>query len=227
MKRLLIIEDDTALAEGIRLALQTDDYSICCCCKLSEARETLSEKTFDLLLLDINLPDGSGLDYCREVRQFSQVPIILLTAKGLETDVVTGFGAGADDYITKPFSLAILRARVEALLKRFDSLKPSRFQYFNAVFDFEGQRFEAGGTNLDFSKTEQKLLKKFLRNPGITLTREVLLEEIWRTDGEFVDANALSVVVKRVRDKLAEAKGLKIRTVYGIGYCLEVEKSYD
>lgn len=228
MKKILIVEDDDALAEGIRLTLQSTEYSIKCCEKITEAENQLQQSLFDLLLLDINLPDGSGLEFCKKVRQTSQMPIILLTARNLETDVITGFGVGADDYITKPFSLAILRARVAALLKRFDEMKPNLYQFNNLLFDFDQQKFVVNNEKIELSRTEQKLLGKFLANTNITLTRESLLNELWDVDGDFVDANALSVAVKRLRDKINGADAqLAIKTVYGVGYRLEVGKQHD
>lgn len=118
MREILLLEDDTTLGRGIQLALQDPDVTIALTGTLSQAREMLAQKKFDLLILDVNLPDGSALDLLREVRQGEAVPVILLTANDLEMDVVTGLESGADDYITKPFSLAILRARVNAQLRR-------------------------------------------------------------------------------------------------------------
>ena len=152
-----MLEDDTTLGRGIQLALQGPDVTIALTGTLSQAREMLAQKKFDLLILDVNLPDGSALDLLREVRQGEAVPVILLTANDLEMDVVTGLESGADDYITKPFSLAILRARVNAQLRR--RVKFSCVELDGFRFDFERMAFWKNGEPIELSKTEQKLLQ--------------------------------------------------------------------
>lgn len=224
MKRILLVEDDETLAKGVALSLQSSEVSVSMAHTLSEANVQLASASFDLLILDINLPDGSGLDFCKKMKAKHQLPIILLTARDLEMDIVTGFGYGADDYVTKPFSLAVLRARVEALLNRYGKLsKPdSLFQFGESSFDFGEQRFMIGQETIEFSKIEQRVLKIFLTNIGITLTRENLSAKAWELEADFVDENALSVVIKRLRTKLAASQEVKIKTVYGIGYRMEV-----
>lgn len=224
MKRILLVEDDETLAKGVALSLQSSEVSVSMAHTLSEANDQLTSVSFDLLILDINLPDGSGLDFCKKIKAKYQLPIILLTARDLEMDIVTGFGCGADDYVTKPFSLAVLRARVEALLNRYGKLsKPdSFFQFGESSFDFAEQRFMIGQETIEFSKIEQRVLKIFLTNIGITLTRENLSAKAWELEADFVEENALSVVIKRLRTKLAASQEVKIVTVYGIGYRMEV-----
>ena len=183
---------------------------------LAQVRETLGKGRFDLLLLDVNLPDGSGLELLREVR--GQVPVILLTANDLETDIVTGLESGAEDYITKPFSLAVLRARVNAQLRR--GKRDARVEVGPFVFDFDRMEFRKDGKALELSKTEQKLLRLLVENRGQTLARGILVDRIWTDGAEYVDENALSVTVKRLRGKLEENPSAPqyLKTVYGIGY---------
>ena len=219
MKDLLIVEDDPTLGEGIRLALQAPELRPQLCRSLADAGELLSRRSFDLLILDINLPDGNGLDLLRALRRESEVPVILLTANDLETDIVAGLELGADDYITKPFSLAVLRARVNRLLRR-GSAPAAALELGPFSFDFERLRFMRNGTEVELSKTEQRLLRLLVEHRGQTLTREQLLDRVW-DGGEFVDANALSVAVKRLRDKLTDAP---IKTVYGLGYTWEEKR---
>lgn len=147
----------------------------------------------------------------------SFTPAILLTANDLELDEVTGLEAGADDYITKPFSLAVLRARVNAQLRRSAPVKPDRIELNGFIFDFAQLEFSKDSTIIDLSKTEQRLLRLLVENRGRTLPRELLLEKVW-DGGEFVDENALSVAVRRLRIKLGDAP---IKTVYGVGYTWE------
>ncbi len=220
MQQLLILEDDNALGQGIRLALQSPQAEIALCRTLAEGRRSLAEKPFDLLILDVNLPDGSGLDLLREVRQSSAVPVILLTANDMETDIVVGLESGADDYITKPFSLAVLRARVNAQLRRAAPAPAKAVEIGGFSFDFERMEFRRDGQPVELSKTEQKLLRMLVENRGHTLSREQLLDWVWSDGGEYVDENALSVTVKRLRDKLEDtpSRPRYLKTVYGIGY---------
>lgn len=215
--KILIIEDDKALNNGIALSLGSDTILQAFC--LADAR-TLLDSSVDLIILDINLPDGSGLDFCRELRQTSSLPIIFLTANDMEIDIVTGLETGADDYITKPFSLAVLRARVNAVLRRRQT-DNAVFRTDRYEFDFDNMKFLVDSTPVELSKTEQRLLKIFVQNPGRTLPREMLLDRVWTDNAEFVEENALSVAVKRLRQKITS---VPIRSVYGIGYVWEQQK---
>ena len=221
MKHILLLEDDAALGQGIRFALENDSIQVELCTALSQAQTILLSKDFDLLILDVNLPDGSGLDLLRDVRRcHSSVPVILLTANDLETDIVVGLESGADDYITKPFSLAVLRARVNAQLRRGTPVQPAAVELEGFSFDFEWMEFRKNGQLIELSKTEQRLLRVLTENRGRVLSRETLLERVWPGGGEYVEENALSVTVKRLRDKLEDtpSKPRFLRTVYGIGY---------
>ena len=221
MSRILLLEDDEALGRGICMARETPNCTVTHCSTRLQAIKILQGVVFDLLILDINLPDGSGLELLRTLRQNgTSTPAILLTANDLELDEVTGLEAGADDYITKPFSLAVLRARVNAQLRRSVPVKQERIELNGFILDFTRMEFSKEGTIIDLSKTEQRLLRLLVENRGRTLPRELLLEKVW-DGGEFVDENALSVAVRRLRGKLGNAP---IRTVYGVGYTWEVSK---
>lgn len=221
MKHILLLEDDAALGQGIRYALENDGVQVELCTALAQAQGILPGRDFDLLILDVNLPDGSGLDLLRDVRRrHSRVPVILLTANDLETDIVVGLESGADDYITKPFSLAVLRARVNAQLRRGTPVRTATVELEGFSFDFEWMEFRKNGQLIELSKTEQRLLRVLTENRGRVLSRETLLERVWPGGGEYVEENALSVTVKRLRDKLEDtpSKPRFLRTVYGIGY---------
>lgn len=212
--KILIVEDDLALNNGIALSLNAEQTLQAF--TVAEARAMLEEGA-DLIILDINLPDGNGLDLCREIRKSSQVPIIFLTANDMEIDIVTGLETGADDYITKPFSLMVLRARVHAVLRRKES-KTAAFVWKDFSFDFENMVYKVEGALVELSKTEQKLLRLLVTNAGRTMSRDLLIDRIWSDGSEYVEANALSVTMKRLREKLP---GAPIRTIYGIGYVWE------
>lgn len=226
MKHIFLLEDDETLGRGISMALTGPETSVVCRTSLAKARETLSGDRFDLLILDVNLPDGSGLDLLRQVRAEGDVtPVILLTANDLELDEVTGLEAGADDYITKPFSLAVLRARVNAQLRRSVPKVSQTLTVGPFAFNFEQMDFRRDGRGVELSKTEQKLLRVLLENRGHAVPRATLVDRVWTDGAEFVEENALSVTVKRLRSKL-EADPTKpeyLKTVYGIGYTWAVK----
>ena len=220
MKSILIVEDDRTLGDGLCLALRSPEAEPSLCRTLSAARSALGEGEFDLLVLDVNLPDGNGVDFLREYRAGGgRLPVILLTANDMEMDIVAGLESGADDYVTKPFSLAVLRARVNAQLRRGEGTGgPVVLDSFS--FDFDRMEFRRDGRLVELSKTEQRLLRVLVENRGRTLPRELLVDRVWTDGAEYVDENALSVTVKRLRGKLEEnpSKPRHLKTVYGIGY---------
>lgn len=217
MKRILIVEDDSALSAGLCRALKSEAIETIVAESLHMAKNQLALDGISLVILDVNLPDGNGFDFLPFVKAEYGVPVIMLTANDLESDIVAGLEAGADDYITKPFSLAVLRARVNTQLRK-SVLKTESGKYTTGsyIFDFEKMEFVVDGTVVELSKTEQKLLRILTDNAGITLSRDRLVDRIWTDGAEYVDENALSVTIKRLRDKLS-AKDY-IKTVYGIGY---------
>lgn len=221
MKEILLLEDDADLGRGIKMALSTSDVSVTLCDTLKKARNILDSKIFDLLILDVNLPDGNGIDLLKEEKEaHSEIPVILLTANDMEIDVVTGLEAGADDYITKPFSLAILRARVNTQLKRSAVKKENVISTGPYTFDFEHLVYRKNGSLVELSHTEQKLLKILVENKGHAVSRASMVDRIWTDGAEYVDENALTVAVKRLRAKLEDdpAKPVYLKTVYGVGY---------
>lgn len=242
---ILVVEDDSSLANGLCRALMTPEIQAESCGTLEEASVRLAawgQGEMPLLLLDVNLPDGNGLDFLKRVKEMYDTPVIMLTANDMEVDIVAGLEQGAEDYITKPFSLAVLRARVAAVLRRRKreadtaGTKPeqlsdgyvhnngksnSRFTFDIFDFDFENMSFYVNERAVELSKTEQKLLRYFMKNRGIILSRDMLIDRIWTDGAEYVDENALSVAVKRLRDKLSAHS--YIRTVYGVGYMWKKE----
>ena len=220
MKQLLIVEDDQTLNEGLCMALRQDDRKIISCDCLKASRAQLALGIIDFVLLDINLPDGSGLDLLKEIKkQKPTLPVILLTANDTDRDIVQGLETGADDYITKPFSLSVLRARVNTQLRKIEDGSGSTDKVFTDgtySFNFEKMIFAHNGKQAELSKTEQKLLYYLTQNAPNTTTRDFLIDRLWSDGEEYVDENALSVTIKRLRDKLELGK--KIKTVYGIGY---------
>ena len=219
MEQILIIEDDIALNKGLCKALTTDSRQLISCTDIRSAREQILCSMPSLILLDINLPDGSGLDFLKEIKKGSDsIPVILLTANDTDLDIVNGLELGADDYITKPFSLAVLRARVNTQLRKIPSatVPNSVIIIDDYSFDFSTMEFSVRDNKVELSKTEQKLLRLLIENRGTVMSRSALVDRIWTDGAEYVEENALSVTVKRLRDKLEAHQYIK--TIYGIGY---------
>lgn len=223
-----ILEDDHSLSEGVAITL-SDGNTFHKEYMIQDAKTGFLNygDKLSLIIMDLNLPDGSGYDYLKFVRERSNVPVLILTANDLEMDEVTGLTLGADDFLTKPFSLAVLRARVASLVRRSQmigaadgaSKEASIYELDDMTFDFEKLIFKKAGEEIALSVNEQRLLKVFLDNRGQVLTRDALMDRLWGNDGEFVDENALSVTINRLRSKI-DTKGetKHISTVYGQGY---------
>ncbi|MBU3215244.1 response regulator transcription factor [Clostridium estertheticum] len=230
MITILIVEDDTTLNSGIMLSLRQNDVDIYQAYNVKQAKQILCEKKTELIILDVNLPDGSGFELCKEIRQASQVPIIFLTANDMEIDIVTGLEIGGDDYIIKPFSLIVLRARVRAILRRVRDIKfDNKITIDNMVFNFDAMVFTKNGEVLVLSKTEQKLLKFLLNNKGSILSRSQLVDKVWSDGSEYVDENALTVSVSRLRNKIEDNPNSPkyIKTIYGMGYMWVGGESFE
>ena len=227
MAEILIIEDDKGLNTGITLGLKDHGRNFTSCGSLAEARSAIKNRDFALVILDLNLPDGSGYEFLKEFRLHSQAPVLILTANDMEMDEVMGLSLGADDYMTKPFSLAVLRARIRVLLRRQQKARPERFEFDGFILDFGGLIFEKRGQEISLSKNEQRLLRLFLENEGRVLTRSVLVDRLWTDGAEYVDENALSVTINRLRGKLEDKReGITyIQTVYGQGYVWRRERA--
>lgn len=221
MYSILIVEDDIIINGGIKVFLEKQGYETVSVCSLSEAKEKL-KKTFSLVLLDINLPDGSGLELCKEIRQNGDTPVIFLTANDTEENMIEGFEYGCDDYISKPFSVGVLEQRIKAVLRRSTAQNQNSdaFSYKSLSVDFKRMSVTMDGKPVKLSATEFKLLRLLIKNKGQVLTRTVLLEKIWDCDENYIDENTLSVHIRRLRQKLEpDPQNPKyIITVFGIGY---------
>jgi two-component system response regulator RegX3 len=219
LKTILIVEDDRDLNEAVKLTLESANINTKQAFTIKQAWEK-ADSDIDLILLDINLPDGSGMDFCMRVRRKINIPIIFITANDTEYDMVKGLELGGDDYITKPFTSMVLRARVSAVLRRYEPDTGYNIYIDDYCFDFENMIFLKGKDKILLSKTEQKLLKILVVNKGNILSKDQLIDFIWTDEAESVEENALVVTVRRLRRKLEQdSKGVQfIQNVYGIGY---------
>ena len=220
MAKILIVEDDKILNKGVTFALKKEGYEVVSAYSKSEGNEIISKDKIDFLLLDINLPDGNGLDFCREVRDKVNIPIVFFTANDTEEDMVKGFETGCDDYIAKPFSVEVLKHKINAILKRNKIVNKNLFEYNGLKIDFDRMSVDILGNEVNLTATEYKLLELLAINKGKVVTKEILLEKLWDNNGNFVDENTLSVNIRRIRKKIEEdPKNPKyIITVFGIGY---------
>lgn len=216
MKKLLIVEDDRDLREGLEFTFRSEGYEALGADTIAQARNCL-EQGIQGMILDCNLPDGTGFDLCREIRKNSDVPILMLTARDSELDEVKALELGVSDYMSKPFSVAVLKARVKKML---GSKEHVRLESGNITMDLSSCRAEKDDEELDLSAIEFKLLAYFLQNKGFVLSKEQILEQIWEKDGQFVDDNIVSVNIRRLRMKIEEdpKHPEHIKTIHGMGY---------
>ena len=220
MNRILIVEDDELLGKGVKLYFEQKSFSCETVDTYAKAR-TMLDRTWDMVILDQNLPDGSGMDLCKLIRKKKRTPIIFLTAKDTNADMVEGFEAGCDDYLAKPFDINVLYQRVLAVLRRSKSEDETElFRYEDLSVDFAKMQVMIKEELVKLSATEYKLLEFLIRNKGQVLTRDQILAKIWDVDENFVDENTLNVHIRRLRSKIEpDQKHPKyVMTVFGIGY---------
>lgn len=222
MTTLMLLEDDRSLIDGLDYVLRKEGYALDVATTLAEAQALLGERSYDLLLLDLTLPDGNGLSVCEQVRaKGSTVPIIFLTAMDEEVQVIRALDGGGDDYITKPFKLGELCSRIRAQLRRSGMQRRAEGETLvSGTVRIDGARAFLREQALELTATELRLLVCFLRNKGQVLTRQTLLAELWDDQGSFVDDNTLSVYIRRLREKVEDdpSHPQYLRTVRGIGY---------
>ena len=234
--RLFLLEDDDAIGMGLKYSLEKENYEVVHVRTKNEALETFSEKSYDLCILDINLPDGNGYDVCRYIREKEDVPVIFLTASDAEVNVVMGLEMGADDYVCKPFRINELMARIKTVLRRSGRGSENNAFETEGILEIQNVRIhlseakvgivdEITGkeTTADLTALEYRLLLAFCNNRGNVMSRNQLLEDMWDVNGDFVNDNTLTVYIKRLRDKIEKdpANPQIIRTVRGLGYIVK------
>lgn len=219
MKRVLVIEDDIIMNSGICYNLELDQYQAVPAYHGASALDLLGTEAFDLIILDVNLPDGNGFELCKRMKALQEVPVVFLTACDLEKDVMAGFDLGAEDYITKPFNINILRKKIAAILKRCERKADTEvYVCGELVIDFNKLTAYQQNEPVILTPTEYRMLKIFTSNPGVLLTRQLLLEKLYDIDANFVDEHALTVNINRLRSKIESGGRKYIKTVYGMGY---------
>lgn len=214
---ILLVDDDAMIASGLSYALEQEGYSVTCCDSVASALEAFACAKFELAVLDLSLPDGTGFDVCRKLKEKmgDKVAVIFLTATDDEANTVRGFDLGADDYIAKPFRLRELLARVKAVLRRHSDGSGDILSLDEVMINTRTAKVTVQGEEVELTALEYRLLLIFAMNKGQVLTRAQLLENLWDTAGNFVNDNTLTVYIKRLREKLGEGV---IQTVRGLGY---------
>ncbi len=218
--KLLLVEDSPMIIRGLQYTLEQAGYEVTVCMSAHMAEDRLDRMHFDVAVLDVNLPDGSGFDLCKRLKSETDTPVIFLTARDEENDVVLGFELGADEYILKPFRNRELISRIENVLRRTGKTK-KRLTAGEVEIDVEKDQVFVKGNEVEFTQLEYKILYMLMQNAGQTLTREQILDRIWDIAGNFVEDNTLTVYIKRIREKLGDAD--VIRTVKGVGYRVEAQ----
>ena len=221
MKQILIVEDDALLNKTLAYNMTSDGWKVTSALNARSAANLLAGTAYDLVLLDINLPDGSGYDLCRLIKpEHPETMVIFLTAIDQESDQLHGYEAGAVDYITKPFSVAALQRKISAMFAMLERHKPSRDIYDDGrlLIDFSEQSASLDGRPIALTPMEYKMLYLFCQNPKLVLTRQRLLERLWDVDERFVDEHTLTTSISRIRSKIEAEGGSYIKTIYGIGY---------
>jgi len=225
--KLFVLEDDAAIGMGLSYSLKNEGYDVTVAKNVKSAYEILNKETFSLYILDLTLPDGSGYDVCREIKKSGDFPVIFLTAYDDEVNVVMGLELGADDYISKPFRVKELLARIKSVLRRYSKGSPDGIVSVGSIkVNTNEAKIYKNGAEIILTAMEYKLLLIFINNRGKVLSRQRLLEDIWDVAGDFVNDNTLTVYIKRLRDKIEEdpAKPQIIKTVHGLGYIIDDEK---
>ncbi len=217
--KILLVEDDEAVALGVEYNLKNEGFEVISASDMSKAKQLFSDE-FKLILLDIGLPDGSGYEFCKYVREKSKVPIIFLTALDEEVNVVLGFDLGGDDYITKPFRLKELLSRIKAVLRRTSNFSKTRFVSGDIEVDSLGAKVYKNKKEIVLTSVEYKLLLYFMNYPSKVISKEEILHRLWDIEGDFVDENTPAVYVRRLREKLEDepSKPSYLVNLRGLGY---------
>lgn len=222
MSRILLLEDDLSLINGLSFAFRKQGFTLDIARMLKEAEEMWGDGKYDLLVLDVSLPDGNGFEFCQKVRRSSKVPIIFLTASDEEMNIIMGLDIGGDDYITKPFKLGVLMSRINALLRRakdFGSANTELNSNGIKVLLLQGQAYKKNEL-LELTAAEYKLLCLFMKNPNVVLSKEKILDKLWDCEGNYIDSSTLTVYIRRLRMKIEDNPGepQMLLTVRRMGY---------
>lgn len=226
MKKILLVEDNETIILGLQYSLQQERFEVLVAKSIEQAKEKIEHSKIDLIVLDVSLPDGNGFELCKEIKKKMDIPIIFLTAKDEEDDIISGLDLGADDYITKPFRVRELISRINTIIRRYNKSESATEENIirinNVSINTDSVKVYKDDQEIVFTSLEYKILVLLFSNPNKLITREMILDKIWDVAGNFVNDNTLTVYIKRIREKLDDTDGKIIKTVRGMGYKVEV-----
>lgn len=220
MRKILLVEDNDTIIMGLKYSLEQEDFEVDTAKNIVTAKSKIKKQEYDLYLLDIALPDGEGYEICKTIKEKENSPVIFLTAKDEETDIVQGLDMGADDYVVKPFRTRELISRINSVLRRYqkNTSCENQIKCQNILIDNNTAKVYKNGKEVILTSLEYKILLMLFNNKNILVTREQILDKIWDVAGNFVNDNTLTVYIKRIREKIDDKDGKIIQTVRGIGY---------
>ena len=220
MKKILLVEDNETIIMGLKYTLEQEGFEVETAQNIVTAKSKIKNQKYNLYLLDISFPDGEGYEICKLIKEKENLPVIFLTAKDEETDVVQGLDMGADDYVIKPFRTRELISRIKSVLRRYekDIYNENKIKCQNIIIDNNTVKVYKNGQEVILTSLEYKILLMLFNNKGILVTREQILDKIWDVAGNFVNDNTLTVYIKRIREKIDDKDGKVIQTVRGVGY---------
>ena len=223
MRKILLVEDSDTIIIGLKYLLETEGFEINIAKNIKDTYKILENENFNLILLDINLPDGKGFSICENLKKNNDIPIIFLTARDEEKDIVEGLDIGADDYVTKPFRNRELISRINNVLRRYEKNNKSDniIKFKDIKIDLSKSKVTKGEEEIVFTSLEYRILVMLFSNKDVLISREKILDKIWDVAGNFVNDNTLTVYIKRIREKLDDKDGNIIKTVRGRGYIIE------
>ena len=215
MNTILLVEDSESIVMGLKYSLEQEGFRVTSAKTIAEAEVA---SNYDLILLDITLPDGNGFDFFKEVKKKEDIPVIFLTARDEEIDIVKGLDLGAEDYIVKPFRVKELISRIKVALRRYNKITSSIIECNGITLDTENMEAKKDGQRIELTSLEFKILLMLFTNKNKLVTREMILNKIWDLAGNFVNDNTLTVYIKRIREKIGDNDGKIIKTIRGVGY---------
>lgn len=219
MHNILIVEDDEVLNNGIQYCLNDEKLHTHGVYSFQQAEASINKSNYDLVILDVNLPDGNGFLLCETIRKIvPDIPIVFLTARDLEKDVIKGFDLGVDDYISKPFNIKILKKKIIAILKRYKKIQDDFYEAKYLKVDLNKREVYKNNSTVNLTPTEYRILELFIQEKNKVITKEVFIDFLYNQDGAFIDEHALSVYISRMRGKIEEQDNQFIKTIYGMGY---------
>lgn len=218
MRKILLIEDNETIVMGLKYSLEQEEFVVDTAPNIIVAKKKINNQEYDLYLLDISLPDGEGYEVCKLIKEKENKPVIFLTAKDEEKDIVQGLDMGADDYVTKPFRTRELISRIKSVLRRYGNEKTSKIECNGIIIDLDKMKVYKNDNEIILTSLEYKILMLLVSNKDILVTREQILDKIWDIAGNFVNDNTLTVYIKRIREKIDDKDGKIIQTVRGTGY---------